>query len=142
MQRLESIRAVKANHPRQIMVSRYPSTALCDIREGQILRDSVCEDFSNGWRNTVVLKTFCFVNFSTASHFKNVEMRVCPTKRWGGMWGGEILKPRWVKEQVFVEAAQSKHKRIRNNGGFSLELKVHNMKLTNNKRLKMAEGNF
>lgn len=56
--------------------------------------------------------------------------------------GGEILKPRWVKEQVFVEAAQSKHKRIGNNGGFSLELKVHNMKLTNNKRLKMAEGNF
>lgn len=62
-----------------------------------------------GWRNTVFLKTFCLVNFSTASHFKNVEMRVCLTKRWG-----EILKQRWVKELVFVEAAQSKHKRIRN----------------------------
>lgn len=63
LQRLESMRAVKVNHLQQIFLYCYPITAFCDLGEGQILRASVCVEFSDGLKKHLFYENVLFCKF-------------------------------------------------------------------------------
>lgn len=85
LQRLESMRAVKVNHLQHVSLYCYPITALCDIREGQILHAFICVEFSDGLNKHLFYeKRFVWRIFQQRhSWFEKVEMRVSLTQRWG-----------------------------------------------------------
>lgn len=79
LHRLESMRAVKVNQLQQISLYWFPITALCDIREGQILCASVCVEFSGRLKKHLFYSNALFCEFfNSVTWFEKEEMRVCP----------------------------------------------------------------